>query len=243
MNLKPTGVGAQPKKIAILIGLVLVAAYFYWSNTRSEVPPEQTASRRPAATTGGAPPPAVANRFDRARARTRRVPGETAGTQQFRPSLKPAAENAVSPSEIDPTLRLDLLARLQKVPLEGGQRSLFEFSQAPIPLAKEPGKIPIHGKKGAAEIAQGPPVPAGPPPPPPPAPIPLKFYGFVAPASQNAPKRAFFLDGDDIFVAGEGDLVKKKYKILRIGINSAVVEDTGDNHQQTLSLVPEQQQG
>ncbi|HXF26324.1 MAG TPA: hypothetical protein VN610_03580 [Bryobacteraceae bacterium] len=238
MNLKPTGVGAQPKKIAILIGLVLVAIYFYWSNSQSETHPEQTASRRPAATAGSAP--AVAVRSDHARTRQRRAPGETGSTQQFRPSLVPAAENAVSPSEIDPTLRLDLLARLQKVPLEGGQRSLFEFSQAPVPLAKEPGKIPIHGQKGSIQIAQGPPVPSGPPPPPPPAPIPLQFYGFVAPASQGAPKRAFFLDGDDIFVAGEGDLVKKKYKILRIGVNSAVVEDTGDNHQQTLALVPQQ---
>ena len=54
-------------------------------------------------------------------------------------------------------------------------------------------------------------------------------------------KRAFFLDGEDIIIAGEGDLIKKRYKIVRIGVNSAVVEDTEfkSNNQQTLPLEAE----
>jgi hypothetical protein len=82
-------------------------------------------------------------------------------------------------------------------------------------------------------------------PPTPPTPrapqIPLKFYGFVNPARPDV-KRAFFLDSEDIIVAGEGDLIKKRYKIIRIGINSAEVEDTqfkGDNTKQTLPLETE----
>ena len=42
-------------------------------------------------------------------------------------------------------------------------------------------------------------------------------------------------------IAGEGDTIKKRYKIVRIGVNSAVVEDTefkGGN-QQTLPLEAE----
>jgi hypothetical protein len=57
-------------------------------------------------------------------------------------------------------------------------------------------------------------------------------------------KHAFFLDNDEIIVAGEGDLIKKRYKILRIGVNSAEVEDTtfkGDNTKQTLPLETELQ--
>ena len=57
-------------------------------------------------------------------------------------------------------------------------------------------------------------------------------------------KHAFFLDNDEIVVAGEGDLIKKRYKILRIGVNSAEVEDTtfkGDNTKQTLPLETELQ--
>jgi hypothetical protein len=42
-------------------------------------------------------------------------------------------------------------------------------------------------------------------------------------------------------IAAEGDMVKKRYKIVRIGINSAVVEDTQfkSNNQQTLPLEAE----
>ena len=74
----------------------------------------------------------------------------------------------------------------------------------------------------------------------PPAPIPLKFYGFINPLKSGT-KRAFFLDGEDIIVASEGQLIKNRYKIVRIGVNSAVVEDTqAKNNQQTLPLVEEQ---
>ncbi len=71
-------------------------------------------------------------------------------------------------------------------------------------------------------------------------PFPLKFYGFVS-KTKVGDKRAFFLDGEDIVIASEGDMIKKRYKIVRIGINSAVVEDTEfkSNNQQTLPLVAE----
>jgi hypothetical protein len=74
------------------------------------------------------------------------------------------------------------------------------------------------------------------PPKPPPPPIPFKFYGFIAPATGGLSRRAFFLEGEDIFVAGEGEMIKKRYKVVRIGVNSAVVEDTQHSHQQTLRL-------
>jgi len=89
----------------------------------------------------------------------------------------------------------------------------------------------------------GPKQPGPPPPPPVPPkapPVPLKFYGFVNQTKAGV-KRAFFLDGDDIIVASEGQLIKNRYKIVRIGINSAVVEDTQfkNDSQQTLPLVEE----
>jgi hypothetical protein len=69
----------------------------------------------------------------------------------------------------------------------------------------------------------------------------LKFYGFVNRARAGS-KSAFFLDGDDIIVATEGDLIKKRYKIVSIGLNSAVVEDTQfkNNARQVLPLTEEQ---
>jgi hypothetical protein len=152
----------------------------------------------------------------------------------------------VEPSSVDPTLHLNALAKLQEVKLEPTVRSLFEISATPPPtaaelkMAAEPQKI-----KPAFVLYGPPPPPADPPKPPTPrAPaIPLKFYGFVNPARPDV-KRAFFMDGEEIVVAGEGDLIKKRYKILRIGVNSAEVEDTqfkGDNTKQTLPLETEMQ--
>ena len=73
-------------------------------------------------------------------------------------------------------------------------------------------------------------------------PIPLKFYGYVSESGGVAPgaaKRAFFLDGEDIVVAGENDVIRNRFKIIRIGVNSAVVEDTTNKNQQTLPLIEE----
>ena len=85
-----------------------------------------------------------------------------------------------------------------------------------------------------------PPKPPVPPPPPPPPAITLKFYGYSTPRTDGA-KRAFFLDGDDIFVAAEGDLVKKRYRVVQIGVNSVIMEDTEfKNNRQTLVIQQEQ---
>jgi hypothetical protein len=47
------------------------------------------------------------------------------------------------------------------------------------------------------------------------------------------------MEGDDIYVAGEGDTIKNRYKIIRIGVNSAVVEDINFKHEQTIPLAEE----
>ena len=83
-------------------------------------------------------------------------------------------------------------------------------------------------------------VPPPPPPAPPPPPITLKFYGYSTPRADGQ-KRAFFLDGDDIFVAAEGELIKKRYRVVQIGVNSVIMEDTEHkNNRQTLVLQQEQ---
>jgi hypothetical protein len=137
----------------------------------------------------------------------------------------------VDPTTVDPTLRLDLLAKVQNVNLEGGERNLFQFGAAPMPKTPEPKIIPkAVPMEQPVETAK----PAEPPKPPPPA-IPLKFYGYASNVRPGI-KRAFFLQGEEIVVAAEGELIQKRYKVVRIGINSCVVEDTQFKHEQTLPL-------
>lgn len=228
MNLMPSKAGADPKKIAILAALVaaLGVVYFYNSNSGGDSGSSPIARRTPAAAT--APRTAAPSTY-------RVVQQGTGGTREFRPSMKP---KDIDPATVDPTLRLDLLAKLRTVGVEPAMRSLFEISAAP-PAAidvKEPPQIAI------ARPFVGPiqPKPTPPAPEPKAPPIPLKFYGFVN-KTKVGDKRAFFLDGDDIVIAGEGDVIKKHYKIVRIGVNSAVVEDTDfkSNNQQTLPLEAE----
>ena len=144
-------------------------------------------------------------------------------------------------STIDPRLRLDLLAKVQAVELTPAERNLFQFGAAPPPPT-DPGQIipktPAQIKAEQARLSQvqaAQQAASGPPPPPP---ITLKYYGYTAQRADGR-KRAFFLDGDDIFVAAEGELIKKRYKVVRIGVNSVEVEDTQFNHTQMLPLTEE----
>jgi hypothetical protein len=228
MSLMPSKLGADPKKIAILAGLVAVAGYFFISSQFSSSGPSSSsnAGRGAISSTVGRPA---------ARAQYRTVQ-QAPTTKEFRPSLKP---KDIDPATIDPTLRLDLLAKLKNVEAEAGTRSLFEILAAPPPSAvsvKEPEPIAI-ARRFVGPVYQEPPKP---PPDPKAPPIPLKFYGFVN-RTKAGDKRAFFMEGEEIIIASEGDVVKKRYKIVRIGVNSAVVEDTEfkSNNQQTLPLEAE----
>jgi len=164
--------------------------------------------------------------------------------QEFRPRFGPARpEDRPDPMSVDPTLRLDLLARMERVQMTGGMRSLFDFSNVPSgPLRPEPKIIPIKATPSPKPFI-GPMLPPAPMPvivqPKPQAPpIPLKFYGFAS-SGRGANRRAFFLDGEEILVAGEGEVLKNRYKVIRIGLSNVTMEDTQFSQQQTLPIVPE----
>lgn len=243
MKLVPANLGAEPKKIALLGGLLVVLlAVFFLNRTPDSAAPLTVKS--PGEGAAGAGPLATVSTLTRnepalplppVRATAKR--GETS-MQDFRPTLK--LPEGTDVSSINPELKLDLLAKLRKLETEGGRRSLFEFGAGPAPAIPKvapvkPGPVPAPP---AATTPTPPPtataaVPAKPVAPP----IPLKFYGFVNDTA--FPRRAFFLDGEDIVVAGENEVIRNRYRVVRINVNSAVVEDTTSKSQQTLPLVDE----
>ena len=115
---------------------------------------------------------------------------------------------------LDPTLRLDLLALSEKTEYHGTGRNIF-VSQA------EDVEIPKAIASASPDATQAP-VYSTPTPPPPP-PIPLKFYGFAS--SPGEPKKIFLKNGDDVFVAGEGEIVDRRYKVIRITNTSVEIQD------------------
>lgn len=236
----PTKVGAQPKQVAVLSVLLVVLVVIYLLNRKPSIP--SSAASPPPGLAAAAPVAArlpdsrrTQQRFQPGPLVAQRGPARGASTlEDFHPSLK--LKEGMDVSRIDPTLRLDLLAKLQQAPMEGGARSIFEFSKPPAPPPPKVAPIkpgPLGGAtvKPAADPKAAPAAPALPL-------IPLKYYGY-ANGPRGAVKQAFFLDGDDIFVAGENELIHNRYKIISIGVNSAVVEDTTNKKQQTLRLVEE----
>jgi hypothetical protein len=228
--------GAEPKKIAMLGGLVLVGGYVFYANVLSG--PETAKPKTVEQPVAQAPGPSIVAGRGPAPRKTARIRTET-----FQPKLPIRPEDRPNYATVDPTLRLDLLAKVQAVEPEGGARSLFQFSVAPPPeMTGTTDVSPVHPKPRM----YGPPPPPPPPGPPakvvepPPPPITLKFYGYSTPRADGQ-KRAFFLDGDDIFVAAEGEMVKKRYRVVQIGVNSVIMEDTQyKNNRQTLILQQEQ---
>ena len=238
MKLAPSGIGAEPKKLAILGGLLLAAGGVYYWMSRPDAPagantPSVSAVKTPAVPVPSAPRTAPSVYYG-PRTAGRGSRGSGSG-DDFRPSLKPP--EGLDLTRVDPTLKTDLLARVRKVPIEAGARSLFEFYTPPPPPVPKP--TPIVPKPLIAADAK-PAEPTKPLPPPPPPPIPLKFYGLSG-AMRTTVRRAFFLDGEDIVQAGENEIIRNRYKILRIGVNSATVEDTVAKNQQTLQMVDEAQ--
>jgi hypothetical protein len=234
MNLLPEKIGGSRKQYMWLGGLVVVLIGVYFL----EREPSSPAAATPAAP--ARPQPSIARQGPV-------VPETSNGpklatrsghrSDDFRPSLK--LPEGTDVTKIDPTLKIDLLAKLQKVSLEGGSRSVFDYGQAPVP---PPPKVPpikpevIAAQKAAADAAAA--LAKANPPKPAPPPIPLKFYGYANRLSGPA-RQAFFLDGEDIQIKAENDVIRGRYKIIRIGINSAVVEDLTSHDQQTLPLVAE----
>jgi hypothetical protein len=150
-------------------------------------------------------------------------PGQTAAasasTLAKNKSKKPA--RTLLAHSLDPTLRFDLLKSSEDVTYKGNGRNIFS-SQAPPPSS---------GNGGIPQPII--PVITTPPPPPPP-PSGLKFYGFAGP--KNGGKKVFLLKGEDIFLAKEGDIVDRRYKIVHVGTSSVEVQDVLTNHTETIPL-------
>jgi hypothetical protein len=137
------------------------------------------------------------------------------------------AGSAVITVDSDPRLRLDILESSRKIKYEPG-RNIFEMQTAPIEPA-------VASVRQPPDVHYGPDLP---PPPPPPPPIPLKFYGF---ASKPGETKKIFLqqqNGEHMFVAVQGEVIDRRYKVVQIQANSVVMEDMLTNNRQPIPLTP-----
>lgn len=230
--------GAEPKKVVILGGLLLVGGYFFYSNVISD---SSDASRQPGPVVSQSQAVSAAlNAGQPARGPIVRTSTRSKSSEEFHPSMKRKPEDALDPMTVDPKVRIDLLAKVQSVEVEGGGRNPFQFGTPPPPPAPPAPKVDpkaLLAAKNNPPKAVDPSKPT-PSPGPPPLNLSWKYYGYTSPRGV-ATKKAFFLDGEEILTANEGEVLKRKYRVVRIGVNSVVVEDTDTKSQQTLPLAEE----
>jgi hypothetical protein len=135
---------------------------------------------------------------------------------------KAGASKSVAHREIalPATLEFNSSGDSEQNTYEPGRRNPFQFQNA-IVEKKPPDTLKLSGP----ELKQGEILP----------PIPLKFYGFAR--KHRDLDWIFLQDDQEIFVARPGDTVERRYKVLEVKENSAVVLDLLNNNRETLPLI------
>ena len=129
---------------------------------------------------------------------------------------------------LDPRLRLDLLASSEEVKYEGKGKNIFRAAPEPVDLPAVKVSPLLRQQEEARQN-----VNAVPPPPP----INLKFFG-ISNGKDERP-RAFLSQGEDVWIAHEGDVVNRHYKIVHISPTAVEVEDLLNNNSQPIPLTKE----
>jgi hypothetical protein len=121
----------------------------------------------------------------------------------------------------NPALHLDRIERLRKLEYHPTGRNIFTSQLPPPPAPK----------------VEEPPKPVGPPPPPPDPPLvlPFKFYGYSS-DPQSGKRRGFFTNGEEVFIASEGELVMGRFRVISIGNTVAEIEEVGTSKRAKLTL-------
>jgi len=155
------------------------------------------------------------------------TPAPASSTAAAHPAMRRNASGKLVPvaePRLDPTLDLNLLSQSEDIKYAGNGRNIFVA-----------GSLPTIEKPRARGITDHPQASISvPPPPPPPPPIPLKFFGFAN--KPGEPRRVFLVNGEDVFIAGENDIVDRRYRVIHITNTAVEMEDVLNNNRQSIPL-------
>ena len=133
--------------------------------------------------------------------------------------------------QLDPTLHMEAMLRTEALVYTGTGRNIFAGGAAEMIAIPKPVAVarPIVIPPVTAQAIVVPPQAPAPPP------INLKFFGTATTPGGN--RRAFLLNGDDVYLASVGDMVQRRYRVLSIAASSILVEDVPNSNKQTLPLM------
>ena len=127
-----------------------------------------------------------------------------------------------------PDVRLEQLQH-DEGPFQTPMRNPFRFERRTTPGAPT-------GPARPRRVIEAPPEPTGPPPEPPPPPIPLRFIGYLEPRDGKG-RIAVLSDGRGTVIDGkEGDVIEGRYRLLRVGNESAELAYLDGRGRQTIRL-------
>jgi hypothetical protein len=146
-----------------------------------------------------------------------------APSNSVRAATSAAARNDVPVADV----KLELLKTAQ-TDLEPTTRNPFQFRAK---VAPPPPPSPVGAGRGVPIVIAPPPMPTGPPPPPP---ISLKYIGVL---DTTQGRVAVFRDTEGDIVNGkEGDIIDGRYRLLKIGVESADLAYVDGRGRQTIRL-------
>ena len=137
-----------------------------------------------------------------------------------------AADTKFQPLDVqEPQLRVDLLAKLQKLEYTGSHRNIFVAEPPPPPPTAQKPTGPVF-------MSQGPHLP----PPPPPVQVPGELFGYALEPTTGH-RVAFFTEGDDVLVVAEGATFLNRFRLIHVTDSSADVEQISDGRHAIVPMV------
>lgn len=124
----------------------------------------------------------------------------------------------------NPQLHNDRIEAARKTEYKSTGRNIFVTQAAPPPVVAQQAKK--HDPVGPQQE-----------PPPPPLTLPpnVRFFGYGT-VPNGTSRRAFFTDGEDVYVVAEGELLLNRFRILKIGNASLEFEEASSGRRGTAPL-------
>jgi len=123
----------------------------------------------------------------------------------------------------NPQLHKDRLERARKSEYKSNGRNIFSAIPPP-PVVK----VDLNKKTEVGTVIHDPPPPAPPT-------LPVKFFGYGN-VPNGTSRRAFFTDGEDVYIVSEGEVLMNRFRILKINNASLDFEETSSGRRGTAAL-------